>query len=378
MKTLSPFNRAERKPTRSRRGRLLRIALVLGAVLLLPGVSFAQAMTYPGNAPFSVRAVEWVRDHGGGPIVDQIETWLYTRNPPPTQGGPQDRLSGVAPATTAPGAPPPVRPVLAPITGEGQWSPGRATGKGRVALWTTWFRPDRAHPPLTVAAALAPGAVDRITLAPGTREPSPGAFATAAAQVPASKRPRLVAVFNAGFKMRDTGGGWYLNGREYLPLRDGYASLVIDRDGRARVGAWNIDVGMGPQVVAVRQNLHLVVTDGRPVDGLATNNRGLFGTGRNQFQFTWRSGIGTTANGDLVYVAGRGLTLDVLAHAMAQAGIVTGMELDIHSPMVGFNLFPTASGAISGSGQRLLTSMPLAPDRYLIPDQRDFFYLTER
>ena len=102
------------------------------------------------------------------------------------------------------------------------------------------------------------------------------------------------------------------------------------------------------------------------------------GTGRNQFQFTWRSGIGTTANGDLVYVAGRGLTLDVLAHAMAQAGIVTGMELDIHSPMVGFNLFPTASGAISGSGQRLLTSMPLAPDRYLIPDQRDFFYLTER
>ncbi|MBT9276353.1 phosphodiester glycosidase family protein [Phycicoccus sp. MAQZ13P-2] len=352
--------------------------MVLVMILLLPGISFARAMTYPGNAPMSVRAVEWVRDHGGGPVVDRVETWLYSRNPPPTRGGPQDRLTSIDPAATASGAPAPVRPVLAPITGEGRWAPARSTGSGRVALWTTWFRPDPAHPPVTVAAALAPGAVDRIALGPGTREPSPGAFATPLAQVPASLRPRLVAVFNAGFKMRDTGGGWYLDGREYLPLRDGYASLVIDRDGRARVGAWNVDVSMSPRVLAVRQNLHLVVIGGRPVDGLATNNQGLYGTGRNQFQYTWRSGIGTTPGGDLVYVAGRGLTLDVLARAMAQAGIVTGMELDIHSPMVGFNVFPTPAEATAGSGRRLLTSMTLAPDRYLVPDQRDYFYLTQR
>lgn len=196
--------------------------------------------------------------------------------------------------------------------------------------------------------------------------------------MPNAARASLVAVFNAGFKMADSGGGWYAGGREVVPLRADLASLVIDRSGRASIGAWNHGVSMGPQVVAVRQNLHLIVTKASPVAGLAENNQGLYGTGKNQFQYTWRSGIGTNVAGDLIYVAGRGLNLSTLAAAMAKAGIVTGMELDIHPHMVTFNYFSTPGSVATAGGHNLLASMKAPSDRYLVPDQRDFFYLTTR
>ena len=374
-----------RRPLRRRR----LILLVTAALLVVPTVSFARAMTYPGSAPASVRAVEWVRDHGGGGIVDRVETWLYSRNPPPAKGSPQDRLaarpgrslartlSSVGAATPRTG-PSPVSTALTAMPGEGIWQVASRTTSGAPALYTSWYRPDPRHTPVTVAAALIPQTADAIALNPGTREPVPGAVPTAAAQVPIATRAKLVATFNAGFKMKDSGGGWYSHGRELVPLRPGLASIVIDNRGRATIGAWGQDVSMRPDVAAVRQNLHLIVTSARPVPGLASNNQGLYGTGKNQFQYTWRSGIGINAHGDLVYVAGNGLTLSTLAHAMAQAHIVTGMELDIHSNMVGFNLFATPGNTANNTSHHLLRSMPIPLNRYLVPDQRDFFYVTAR
>lgn len=372
------------KRRRRRRRRTKMAALVVLALLVVPTCSLAQAMTYPGNAPASVRAVEWVRDHGGGGIVDRVETWMYSRDAPPAVGPPADRLSASSgrPLVKAPnsGAPSPRRPTtLQPsLPGEGVWTvPRRAPGGGPV-LYTTWFRPDPAHATVTVAAALIPQQVDAIALGRGTREPLVGNTAVAKAQVPYAARPSLVAVFNAGFKMADSGGGWYAGGRTFVPLRSDRASLVIDRLGRATIGAWNHGVSMGPQVAAVRQNLYLIVTGGHPVAGLADNNQGRYGTGKNQFQYTWRSGIGTNAKGDLVYVAGRGLNLSTLAAAMAKTGVVSGMELDIHPNMVAFNYFSTPGSVSPDGGHNLLTSMKAPSNRYLVPDQRDFFYLTTR
>ncbi len=384
--TISPPPQPQ--PQRRRRRRRLKIAaLVVMALLVAPTVSFVQAMTYPGNAPASVRAVEWVRDHGGGALVDRIETWLYSRDAPAAVGPPSDRLPlSAGPPVRKPLArsnrlpsPPPRPATLTPaLTGEGIWTVPRTSTGGRPALYTTWFRPDPSHTTITVAAAVIPQRVDAISLGGGTREPHPGSIAVSRAQVPAAARSSLVAVFNAGFKMGDSGGGWYAGGHEIVALRPHLASLVIDRSGRARIGAWNHGVSMGPQVAAVRQNLHLIVSGGQPVAGLADNNQGLYGTGKNQFQYTWRSGIGTNASGDLVYVAGRGLNLSTLALAMTKAGVVTGMELDIHPHMVAFNYFPTPQAVASVAGRNLLASMQAPPDRYLVPDQRDFFYLTTR
>jgi hypothetical protein len=152
---------------------------------------------------------------------------------------------------------------------------------------------------------------------------------------------------------------------------------VIDRDGSAHVGSWNKTVRMTPQVAAVRQNLDVVITGGQIVDGLTSNTHGNWGSSRSQFQYTWRSGIGTDGRGNLIYVAGQKLTLATLATAMQHAGIQEGMELDIHPAMVSFNIEqPTGKGAITS--RRLLGSMSSKADRYLSDDQRDFFYVVAR
>ncbi len=375
------------------RRRLRVVLLVLALLLAAPAVSFTRAMTYPGNAPASVRAVEWVRDHGGGGLVDTIENWWYTRQAPPSTGRPTDHLAAgsAGPAggadlvrpTSAAEHLPVVRLLPGAGQGEGSWQPVRRDPAGRTVLWTTTVRPDPAHPTVLAAVALMPRAGTALHLGGGTREPVVGLFPASASHVPVSSLGSLVAVFNAGWKSRDSEGGWYANGTVAVPLRDGVASLVIDRTGRASVTAWSssaVPPGqvVPPGVVAVRQNLHLVVDGGRPVPGMDTNAAGRWGSSHNQFQFTWRSGIGTDAQGDLLYVAGANLTLRTLADAMSRAGVVTGMELDIHTNMVAFNSFGSAAAARGHRGTPLLTSMKVPSDRYLVPDQRDFLYLTER
>ncbi|MDT5085619.1 MAG: hypothetical protein QOJ61_2662, partial [Mycobacterium sp.] len=147
--------------------------------------------------------------------------------------------------------------------------------------------------------------------------------------------------------------------------------------GRVTIGQWGRDVSMSPRVAAVRQNLALVVDGGRPVAGLSTNAGGRWGTARNQLQYTWRSGVGLDARGDLIYVAGNSMNLATLATAMADAGIARGMQLDIHSGMASFASWqPQPGGEVLA--HKLLPGMTRSAYRYLSADQRDFIYLTAR
>lgn len=375
---------------RRRRIRKRWIALVCCLVLVVPTVSYVRALLYPGNASFAVRTVEWFRDHGGGKLIDTIETWKYSHQVPPTTGAPADTtergIPPVQPATTGRQA---VRPTatglpavqLLPGTKrlplEGKWEVARQSSSGKPLLWTTWFRADPGHLPVSAAAALLPRGSYRLDLMPGTREPVVGMASRDGYSVPAADRSALIATFNAGFKMKDSHGGWWTTASAAVPLVDGRASVVIFRDGSARIGTWNRTVRMSHDVVAVRQNLDQVIVDGRIVDGLTTNANGRWGTVRSQFQYTWRSGLGTDAHGNLIYVAGNKLTLATLAAAMHQAGIVQGMELDIHAAMVSFDIErPGPNGGVAG--ERLLNSMNSPTDRYLVDDQRDFFYVTAK
>jgi hypothetical protein len=194
--------------------------------------------------------------------------------------------------------------------------------------------------------------------------------------VPRADVSALVATFNSGWKMKDIEGGFYLDGRTGKPLVNGAASVVIDDQGHVTIGQWGRDVTLTPHVTAVRQNLALIVDGGRPVDGLSVNASGRWGSTHNQLQYTWRSGIGTDATGDLIYVAGEGMTLSTLTAAMVDAGITRGMQLDIHRSMVSFASWSPGPNGASVVPAHLLPTMPGSPDRYLQPDQRDFFYLT--
>src|SRR5262245_47558457 len=204
-------------PTRHRR---VKIIALFGCLLLtVPLVSYVQALLYPRNASFSVRSVEWIRDHGGGPVVDAIENWVYTRNAPPATGTPHDipEAAGTptpsttrtrtreetgrsstgrettTPRTRSDPAPHPIRtlPGLRPFADEGKWTAARRDSHGRSLLWKSWFRPDPAHLTVYVAAALMPRVHDRLTLMPGTREPEPGLKSKLGFSVPAADRGRL-------------------------------------------------------------------------------------------------------------------------------------------------------------------------------------------
>jgi hypothetical protein len=223
------------------------------------------------------------------------------------------------------------------------------------------------------AAVLIPRGSARLHLVAGTREPVPDP--SASGKVPRSALAGLEATFNAGFKMKDSHGGWQLGQRAEVPLVPGRASLVITRSGGWRVGSWEDDVGPASDVAAVRQNLDLVVAGGRPVGGLTSNAHGRWGTSHTQFQYTWRSGLGVDAAGDLIVVVGRSMRLSTFAAAMARVGVVEGMQMDIHPDMVSFNVVVRRDGGRPVM-RRLLAAMRSPSRRYLTTDQRDFFYLT--
>lgn len=272
----------------------------------------------------------------------------------------------------------PLLPGLAPLPGEARWSPSVQRVGGAPALYTGYFRPNPAYPSQVVGVAWIDQSLTSTHLIAGTRQPG-GRGWPGGAQVPPGLRPTLLAAFNSGWKMKDITGGFYAAGRTAVPLRDGDASLVIDSSGRVTVGQWGRDVSMSPQVAAVRQNLDLIIDGARPVPGLADNPTGAWGSARNQFQFTWRSGLGTDRTGNLIYVAGDKLTLAGLAQAMVAAGVQRGMELDIHPDLVTFNTYRPDPGAPSGvTGSKLLPGMVQPATRYLGPDQRDFLAVTLR
>jgi|SRR5450631_1067173 len=381
LETRPAGDRAAKPSPRPRTGRRRALALVLALLLLVPGYSYVQALTYPGSATWQMRSVEWVRDHGGSPLVDRIENWYYTANRPSGSGSEAAAQPVVVAGNIPAGRGPLTSParLLAgrpPVLGKNTWVPGRTDRSGAPAIYTSFFRPDTQYPSVVAGVAWIRARATSAHLVAGTREPGGDGW-PGGAQVAPGDVPALVATFNSGWKLTDTHGGFYLGGRSAGRLLDGQASLVIDSSGAATVGQWARDVTMNPRVLAVRQNLALIVDNALPVAGLDSNRGRRWGSFENQHQYTWRSGVGVDAAGDLIYVAGANLTLRTLAVALADTGVVRGMELDIHSALVSFASY-TSTGTQRVVATKLLPEMSRPADRYLAADQRDFFYLTLR
>jgi hypothetical protein len=200
----------------------------------------------------------------------------------------------------------------------------------------------------------------------------------------------LVAAFNGGFKMSDAHGGYYTEGRVVDRLVSGAASLVIDRNGTATVGTWGTDVTMTASVAAVRQNLVLLVDGGRPTAAAASASWRAWGNTCGAYscaasvpgvKYQWRSGLGVTADGALVYATGPGLDPLQLAQLLARAGVVRAMELDINPGWPVFATYKpvTADGfAAPANGARLIGTH-LGPQTFFqLSYARDFITLSAR
>jgi hypothetical protein len=194
-------------------------------------------------------------------------------------------------------------------------------------------------------------------------------------QVPVAQRAGLLAAFNGGFLLRQSHGGLFLRGRAYKPLIRGAASVAVRRDGTATVGMWDRDITMTRDVVAVRQNLTLLVDRSAPIPGLVANNT-LFGATIGHRAAVSRSGLCNASDGALVYAAGRDLTAADLAGVMVAAGCVRGMELDINPQFVVFIAYRHVGATLAGT--RLVPSMHYGQERFLNPQSRDFFAVFSR
>jgi hypothetical protein len=355
----------------------MRVILTFSVVgvLLWLGISLGGALTNPalGNS-LGARFAEWARQNGGASVVNWVENEWYSHHPPPKGGKPPKGAirvpragkiasTGIAhlPVPTA------IHPIASPaLPGEGQWSPaGRLVG-GIPAVYETTLRPDTVHTSYVVGVAWMDTKLLKATLYSGSQIPGGGPYAHTA-PISTTASSRLVAAFNAGFLMSQSNGGYYTDGKVIVPLRTGAASFVVYSDGTSNVGQWGRDMTMTSNVVSVRQNLDLLVDNRQPVPGLNAADTTQWGNTLGNAVYVWRSGLGVTADGALVYVGGPGLNITDLANILARAGAVSAMELDINTDWVNFSAYrpSTPTGpANPTNGAELLSNMTGTPARY--------------
>lgn len=268
--------------------------------------------------------------------------------------------------------------------GAGVWQPIGRRVDGHPAVYRTSLTPPGAVGP--AAIAWMDTNLLSARLYSGSLSPGGGPYKYTAPIAPAAASS-LVAAFNGGFKMHDAHGGYYTEHRMVIPLVRGAASLVIYANGSATIGAWGSDVTMTPSVVAVRQNLTLLVSGGRTTARAATRNWRLWGgtcpcgVGKRSSEEQWRSGLGITASGALVYVIGGHLKPLQVAQLLVRAGAVRGMQLDINPTWPVFASFaPTTPGgqATAYNGTSLTTSYRGAATFFDPTYARDFITMSAR
>jgi hypothetical protein len=288
-------------------------------------------------------------------------------------------------------------PTPAPVVeaNEGVWQPvGRQVG-GMPAEYITFVRPDAAHTSYYTALMWLDTKLLNARYVPGLQEPGGNGPNPWGSMIPAEARSTLIAAFNSGFKMDQARGGVYFGGQEVRPLVNGAASLVIFKDGHASIGVWGRDFNMSPDIESVRQNLELLVDNGGgPPLGVApggTTGTGapgtvnpavreddttVFGATLGNNIFVWRSGVGVTATGALVYAGGPAMSVLSLAKTLQNAGAVRAMEMDINTDWVSAFTYVNENAADPNSpvvGIKLGGDMSRPPDRYFVPGERDFF-----
>ena len=365
--------------------------------LLTPAAwSYGAALAVPGNVAVSVRSVEWVRDHHGRWLVNDIENFWYNHHKPKKGGVPPKGLLGPAPAKNgansalagAQGQPPQHLPAPAglapmvanPLPGEGQWHPLGQPVDGVPAMYFTDIRPDTVYTSVVAGVAWMDPTLVRAVLYAGVQEPGGSGWHYEAPVAPAD-RPNLLAAFNSGFKLKDSEGRYFAEGRTVRPLRDGAATLAIRSDGTPTVGQWGRDLQMGPNIAFARQNLSLIVDGGQPVARHRPGRQRPVGRHPRQ----QGAGLALRRRGDREWRPGvRRRQRPHRRHSRPGAG--PGRRGSGHGArhQLGLGDFFTYGPAAPGqpaanlSVTRLMPDMRSSLDRYLSANSRDFIAIFRR
>jgi hypothetical protein len=354
------------------------VALFLVVVMFSAG----QAAFKNNGQGLSANLAEWARDHGLGPVVTFGE-WL-SYNPPPKGGKPSFSLAVPSGEAVTPGKPvkgknksafvPDIPATLkslapAPIAGEGQWRMVE-TVNGNPAILTTFLR-DATYTSQVNGVASIDQRLVKFSLRPGTEDPGPANWGVSN-YIPAGQRSGLLATFNGGFKLDSAGGGFYLNGIYHGALVNGAASVVYYKNGTVKIGEWGRDFAMNSSIAGVRQNLKLLVDHGQVSASANSDVMTNWGATLGGGYYVWRSGIGITKDGRIVYVYGSALNAQDLGLLLQRAGAVEGMQMDINPAWMKFDYYQAKGNPGNPAPVPLLPTQQPSPYSYYTPSTRDF------
>ena len=392
----APLPPPRRRPRYILRRVLALVAVVVAVGVILLSISVVGAMRTPGNENFQAKWADWLRAHHAAALANAVEQYYYDLHVP-RKGGEPSHLNAVPSpvehsdplergdlaqhpvaagqphvAAPRPGLPAPSNISLVvqpPLPGEGKWVPAGVTVGGVAAMYVAQFRADDVYTSQITSAVWIDPTLLRVALVPGAEEP--GGHWSQPPNIAGTALTTIVAAFNGGFRMQDAHGGFYLDGREQVPLRVGAASMVIYSDGHIDIGSWGTEVTMTPQVTAVLQNLVPIVDQGRTAPAATYNDASIWGATLGAATVVPRSGIGVTASGALLYVAGPALTARSLAESLQRAGAVRAMSLDINPYWVTFNFYsrPNPTDPTDVQAMKLYPQMVRPATRYLGPTQ---------
>ncbi|HWF80697.1 MAG TPA: hypothetical protein VN695_08940 [Streptosporangiaceae bacterium] len=348
-------------------------------LVFVVGWSLGHALTTPGGGTVAERVAEWARTHYLSPLVTFGE-WL-TYNPPTKGGKPNvafNKQGGqiVHKQKHYHGLVPIIPDNLAPIAGhrlpgEGIWREVESV-KGKPAVFKTYLRFSRVYTSYYAGLVSMDQRLLRFSLRPGTEDPGPGNWG-APNYIASGRRTGLVATFNSGFRIYASGGGFYLHGHYQGALVKGVASEVYYKDGRLAVGIWGRgNLHMGHNIAAVRQNLHLIVVNGKVPAAVDQNVLSSWGATLGGGYYVWRSGVCTTKDNRVIYTYGPALNVRELADLLRRAGCETGMELDINPDWMSFMYYLAKNHPANPTPLNLLPTQVQPPDRYYFPANRDF------
>jgi hypothetical protein len=262
--------------------------------------------------------------------------------------------------------------------GEGVWTSAGLPRNtpGDILMEKTFIRPDKTRPYASVGVLLVDQRRIHLKMVGGTAEPGGDRGVKGPGVIPKDDYKALLVAFNGGFKGPHGSYGMVANGKEYMRMRNGLATLCVSKDGTMKLGEYGRDFNWEENFEGCRQNTILLVDKGE-VSRRTTEGNDTWGyVNVNSSEFiTYRSAVGITKDGNLLIASGNSLSADSLARALWAAGAYMAMQLDINAPYICTSLFyQQPDGSLKAD--KFMDSMAPSAANFLGTRERDFMYLT--
>ena len=237
-------------------------------------------------------------------------------------------------------------------------------------MWATGFRPLAETGGVVASMVVIDQTHTRAALFNGNEQPG-GSWARGD-RVPPELWASLVAAMNGGFRFDHFKGGYVTEGVVVRALRDGDATIAIDRDGRMTVGVFGRDVFDDGSWSSLRQNLIPIVDEHRSQVRYGIEHGVWWGADHGNEVYVPRSAVCGLDDGRIAYAYVANVDAYQLADSLIAMGCRIAVQLDINGT---WPLFYTYGHGADGSVTRQLVDRRMrdSKNRYLTGTEKDFF-----